>query len=270
MKKLAIMFFVAMMMVVGGFSADAFDLQKGDIMVFGYPARGQDHPAYAAQMFLGYYQKLAQKCKLYEPVFGTLKTWDDSIVPMGERYFWGHIEVALEDNSNFQGLPKDDLVILRLTETGVVDKEAFVEAYESLDKSTVNIPFLGVLVTWIKTAVQEGWVDWMDGNTFREWGSLYGIDFENIPFPQKYQSYQTTDMDSSDFGRRSADCSTGVGWALMYAWEAKVPSVREFFQDHPERIASVDCLSPGQIPWFLTDKGLATIVAKLPALEGVE
>jgi len=283
MKKLAIMFFVAMMMVVGGFSADAFDLQRGDILVFGTPALGPDGPNYENHMWLGYHQAIVKRCGVYSPVWGDLKTWDDTSYPMGERFFWGHIEMATRDIPNFVGYPGYyqgfSIVVLRLAEGTILSKEAFIEAFERLSREWVymDVPMVAAVITWIKMAVENRWVDWMYLNEdegripiLDMWNELYGIDFGKIPYPEKFGWYETTDLDSPRFGYRAANCSRGVGWSLVYSWKAKVPSVREFFLDHPERIASVDCLAPGQIPSILENKGLATIVAKLPALEGVE
>lgn len=249
----------------------AEQIQKGDIIVFGQPQLKQGEKGNLNQKYLVFFEEASRSSGLYTPFWGeNFFTWDGEKEPMGIPYWWGHIEIATtntttDDLSGIVTWPEGQdfgFVVLRPNEN-IFDVNRIVEVYGQLLNSYTgyNQPFVGMLIHWVKQSAKSDSIDWFQkGEIFSLWKELYGVDFEKIPTPVKYQQYQSTDIADQLFMKRTVDCSSLTAWAIIYGWLSKEPSVRDLFLNRPEVIAAVDAVAPGQLARFLVEWNLAKIV----------
>ena len=245
-------------------------IQKGDILVYGYQAVDQENSAYESQMYLAFMQTISQKMGTYAPFWeagGPLLTWDNTDVPMGKRYFWGHIGIALKDG-DCPLLDGYEIVVLRPTAalTAVVNFDQIVEKYRSALETTgpYNQPFYPAFMNWVKRLAKNQ-NHWLNSPKLQQlWLSNYGVDVTAPEIERlqvsSYLGTEYTDINDWRFWERSLDCSSLAAWAIIWGWYANFEQVRSLFLNNLKAVAAVDAIAPGQLAWWLVKNQLVEIV----------
>lgn len=279
MKRMILGLLVVAMIVfftgASAFSTDSVPVQKGDLVVWGYPEVDQEEPGHVTQTYLPHYEAIATKKGIYDPFWGRMRTWDNTDFPLLEhkRYFWGHIEIVPEDSD--YSIPEGvRIVILRPTGDfrSAMDIDAMATRYKRLrdeGKIKYNQPFVGIFIMWVKSMPESG-EGWVTPDTIKRWSEIYGIDFDALPVPEKFQHMPVfednaayTDIASENFWQRDMNCSSSAAWALIAGYDAATGGgLRNFFFNNLPAVAAVDCIAPGQLAWWLVEYGLFEIVTK--------
>lgn len=235
------------------------------IVVWGRPAADRGGSGYATQIRLAFEQEMAIRMGLPDPVFGTPTRWDDTTIPMGERWFWEDIGLVFEGE---EPPVRDGLTPVLLTPTDAlreaVDLQAAAERYASLDGPDVD-PFLPLLVRWFQFDDNPmGMLN--DSEIFQRWAAIYGIDLDALPWPERlqYSPHDGVDaftrLDQEAFWDRDFSAASRVAWALASggrdgAW----PLVADTFAGDLEATAAVDVVAPGQLAAWLVEGGWADL-----------
>ncbi len=250
-------------------------IQKGDILLFGRPAVEPDHEHYFMFSYLSFWQAAAKKT-VYSPLWGEdISTWDDSNFPMGERYYWIHVEIATEDSFKpacLENMEEEDIVII-LRSTAYMKEVVNIDItcsvfQELLERHTgYNQSFFEI---WLK------WIHWTIDNIEYvkpwKWKEMNGIDIESYPIPaeMQYSPYLGTsfytDIASMEFMERDGNCSSITAWALFIAWyrtsqeNAVREAIRNIFKNNIPAVAAVDAIAPGGLAWWLYENNLVEII----------
>ncbi|KKP78613.1 MAG: hypothetical protein A2271_01915 [Candidatus Moranbacteria bacterium RIFOXYA12_FULL_35_19] len=267
MKKITILasIILAVVVLVSSANAEVFAC-KGDVVVYGYSAVDQNDEKYESQMYLAFMETIAQRGRLYAPFWedggnSPLRSWDNTPGPLenNKNYFWGHIEIALEDEfANADGW--DAVVVLSPTISFrmIMSLDQVVEKYESFCETAgpYNQPFYPVFTDWLKKQASDS-NHWLNDPEIQEvWSAEYGIDLIS---PMYQYRYEHTDIDDEEFWKRPSDCSSTLAWSIIWGWRLRSSQVREMFLNSPELIASIDAIAPGQLAWWIVNRGLFSI-----------
>lgn len=255
--------------------ANTVNAQRGDFLLFGSAAVNQSHLKYGSQMYLALEHLRARQARIYDPFFGpNFWTWDDSIYPMGERYFWGHIEICCSDNRVIDLGICDKVVVLRPTDSmrSLVDIEAIITKLEMTAYGDYNQPYTFVDIKWLLDYAIDN-VDWINEATINRW-SHYGINFNDFDPEAAAQSGPAIgtsvhyDIFEPEFWQRDIDCSTITLWAVIWGFEMETGGLRDFFLENHKAVNAVDCVTPGGAIYFLkTMLDFVEIVAPELAVE---
>lgn len=237
--------------------ANIVNAQEGDFLLFGSAAVKQSHPKYGWQMYLALEQLRERQAKICEPFFGSnFWTWDDSIYPMGERYFWGHIEICCSDRVVDSGIC-DTVVVLRPTDSmrRLVDIEAMVAIYiEARAYGSYNQPYTFVDIMWLLDYAIDN-VDWINEATIDRW-SHYGINFNDFN-PEAAAQYGPAlgtsahyDIFEPEFWQRDKNCTFAL-WAAIWGFEIRTGGLRDLFLKNHKAVNAIDCVAPGGAIYFL-------------------
>ena len=211
---------------------------------------------------------IGEAAGVYEPFFGAgLRSWDDSREPLGQRYHWGHIQLAIQDE-DFAIPDGWSMVVLRPTATmnTVVDTLAAADQLSKVSVNPYSQPFAGVFLQWLKWNDQGA--NWYDADAQQKsfWASAFGVDPGTLVAPTKLQfapaldTASYTNISEDPFWLRDIDCSSLAMWSLIWGWYQTDPTVAAFFQDNLGAVAAIDALAPGQMAWWLQDVGYTTRV----------
>lgn len=275
MKK--IVFLAMAIFLLATPSVEALVVQKGDILLFGGPAVGQDDPGYTNQSNLALVQAMARDSGIYSHFWGILYTFDDTDFPKEEKYYWGHTELATEDGFEpacLEGLEEKEIrqvmVILRPTKKlkTVIDMEACLRGYQDLLRlyTGYSQPIFGIYLKWLLWGKEN--INWFEQpDLFWKWDQLWNVNLDELATPEfmQYSPHQGTefysDIASMEFMERDVDCSSVVAWALIRGWYEKFPvEVRKLFLNNIAAIAAVDTIAPGGLGWWLYENGFVDII----------
>jgi hypothetical protein len=240
------------------------DVEVGDIIMFGSPALTPRSATYQTQAYLSFVQASGTQVALYDPFWGPgLGTWDDSTSELGQRAFWGHVELA-QAQGPYPVKDGFDLVVLRPTVLmhSAVDMGA---ASNRVLTGSYSQPFVGLFLDWSAWGrTNIAWIAARPELPLR-WGELYGVDLFGLAPAEHYQyspglgSLAHTDLASPLFWQRDADCSSTSAWKIIWGWyQTQGEPVRSAFLNDPAAVSAVDAISPGQLAWWLVDRGYAT------------
>ncbi len=187
--------------------------------------------------------------------------------PMGNRYYWGHIEIATADDE--YSIPDGfSLVVLRPTAEmlAIVDTIAAADKLLAVAGTTpYSQPFVGVFLKWLKhTDLTDNWYG-TNAQDRSFWANSFGLDLNALPTTTQMQyapqlatePYSNITQDA--FWQRDLDCSSVTMWALIWGWHQMDSAAAPYFLNHLDRVASIDALSPGQVAWWLVHVGYTTI-----------
>jgi hypothetical protein len=254
------------------------ELERGDIALYGYPSIEEGEGRYPEELFEGFFGRIANVAGIYDPYFGyPLGTLDGTTHPMGQRYQWGHIEMATEAG-DYQLW--EDTVVLRPTPAmhELTDVQAMADKEEEPYLGYTR-PYMGSMIQWVHWGQSE--IDWMaeQPDLFERWQAVYGLDFNEIPVPQTmvygpaWDQIEHTDITSDLFWERDRNCSTRAVWEFVWgSYVLQGEGVREQMLDNWEAAVAIDNVTPGELAWWLLHEGLVEIVyvASDPDLEHLD
>jgi len=287
MKKLVILFLAAIILVAVSVPAGAgmgmveIETQAGDILLFGHLACQNDagpncsDELYLWQAYLVFFQQAAKTAGIYTPLFGEMNTLDLSGFPFegkGDKYFWGHIEIATGPKTevDLSGYNFVVVVVMRLKQSPTASVDLGEVVAKSIDfgktSGGYNQPFLGVVKSFVQlNRRQEGWMN--EPGVREKWTKTYGITIgeeeeEEIQYSPSMGTVAHTDIESPKFWERDTDCSARAFWSLVWGWHKnfKNDEVRNLFFNNIKNTNAVDALAPGQVGWWLLKYNLAEVV----------
>jgi len=243
------------------------DVERGDLALYGRNTLSPDDEGYEAQQRLLFRENAAAGIGLLTPLWGAdMPTWDDHACPAGARTVWEDLAIVTEPGvlPEHPGLRP---LVLRPTPQlhDEVDVEAMAARYESVEP-TWGDPLLPVLVAWLKWPDNpQGWLQQSD--LFDRWEAIYGVHFGELPTPTRYQfsphedGASFSDMELDGFWERDFTPASLVAWCLLWGGhQGSWDSIRPMMRDHPDAVAAVDVIAPGQLARRLVEDGYLEVV----------
>lgn len=246
----------------------AYDVNYGDIVIFGNYEPRYGKPGYETAKYLSFIQEIAKNSGLYNHFFGfPIETWDDRNlyelkllrkmpVHFGgdfntKRTFWGHIDVITENKElNIDYKTWDVIVVLRPNNEMIkyVSINDMIYRYLEMfiNRYSYNQPFIYVMINWIFNSNTP----WVTNETYDLWAKIYNLN-KQLFVDISAQDYITNDISSYDFTYRTIDCSSLAMWSIVYGLYVYDNNYRDLILNNKLAATSIDCVSPAQVGWWL-------------------